>query len=623
MMQQIEISCPAWDTFKDRLIYPVSPEHREAVARWPYIEHILSDSKINDTDGRYKCTECNESLIPKRGSKRRWHFAHYSGSSCKATNDSIEISSDISKTGGESNNHKQAKFVLFELLKHKQPITIVGSKCKTSHCNTFLPGATIKHLENDTVHMEYTIPKSEFRADIAVVNNGNIRYIFEILHTSETKTDRPDPWFEITASVILDKAATARIDEYLVLKDSKAFLCGDCPQISASKIVVSGNECDRNQEQSRITSKITRHKMQIDQRPPQSLLSINPDNFEMFLRAINSGNARECEYFIRKGIDFSMYKNRIFDLAFDCNNFRLCDIMVNSGLFRDAKYEILPLLLKVIRQKDHTKCKYLMSIDVNINMNMNEPLRLALSVGCTNIILLLLRNGADYQMYKDNLIIHAHKAQNPELDDFILQNNLSLDISNKDLIINAIRNGNVEDCRCIIQMGADLNVTDSNGFGLAQIAISLGNNDMTDLLLSNGAPLLINPRPLNVTIESLDIWVLLLFTSSAVTNDQIHKLLELASENSHLRLLKALAHRNINLSYRHANGYTPLIYSIINNKVDVALFLLDHDTNPLYEIRYRGKKMNALQIARNYMRDSFDALNAKYQKITASRNIKS
>jgi len=147
-------------------------------------------------DKTYKCVDCSQRVLLKKGTIRRAHFSHYS-----STN-----TCSYYEHPNESQMHKDAKYKLAERLNNKFPITI-NTCCSKCLC---MPGAfddlKIEYLDGDNSIVEYRDPGNRWVADVALINNGKIRYIFEIKHTHATITNvRPEPWFEFTTEEIFEE----------------------------------------------------------------------------------------------------------------------------------------------------------------------------------------------------------------------------------------------------------------------------------------------------------------------------------------------------------------------------------------------------------------------------------
>lgn len=144
-------------------------------------------------DKSYKCAECDQRVILRKGEIRRPHFAHYSKRECS-----------YYEHPNESQIHKDAKYRMAEILKKKSDISI-GWQCQNAKCiGSNYNETSIIYKEGDGVIIEYRNPEGKYIADIALINNGKPRYIFEIKNTHATTTPRPEPWFEIDAKELFE-----------------------------------------------------------------------------------------------------------------------------------------------------------------------------------------------------------------------------------------------------------------------------------------------------------------------------------------------------------------------------------------------------------------------------------
>ena len=231
----LEISSPAYDIFTGHIVYPISPSARTAISNFKFIRYILGDNKSTQDGKRYKCLKCNELVYPKRGTIKRWYFAHYPHSKCM--DETIKLHGD-----GESNNHKLAKYMLYDLLLNKIPINILGCKCSNSYCANRNHDTNIQYSITDEIKLEYKFSTGDLRCDVALL--GCIQYLFEVYNTSKTKTMRIDPWFEIHAKEIIQKYENGDFN-LIYLHDIKHYLCDNCDQEERNyKNLVISNTCD-------------------------------------------------------------------------------------------------------------------------------------------------------------------------------------------------------------------------------------------------------------------------------------------------------------------------------------------------------------------------------------------
>ena len=178
-------------------------------------EYCLPCNAVKDL--KYTCPGCGEPVIPKKGDVRIHHFAHKSGErDCK-----------FYDHPGEGEIHKLVKHMIADLLRKKK-IKKVVTKCSyrdaNNGCNNLNGQCRIhvseKHVnygifetydhlinyeEGDEIITEYRV-NEKCIVDVALINNGRLKYVFEICDTHKTTRDEtPEPWFEIDAKQFLEK----------------------------------------------------------------------------------------------------------------------------------------------------------------------------------------------------------------------------------------------------------------------------------------------------------------------------------------------------------------------------------------------------------------------------------
>jgi hypothetical protein len=144
----------------------------------------------------YKCIDCEQKVIFRKGTIRKVHFAHYS-----PTNTCTYY-----EHPNESQLHKDAKLKIAEWLKSKQKIEIYSScpQCSVVPGSDECDETSIEYKDRDEVIIEYRDPSNKYVADVALINGGKVRYIFEVKHTHATTTNvRPEPWYEFTTDRIM------------------------------------------------------------------------------------------------------------------------------------------------------------------------------------------------------------------------------------------------------------------------------------------------------------------------------------------------------------------------------------------------------------------------------------
>ncbi len=148
--------------------------------------------KFADKKNKYKCPECEIDVIFKKGKIKIPHFAH------KVS----EIKCTFYDKPSESQIHKEAKILMKSILDNKKDLMFYR-KCTDCDHTKYI---TIKYNENTKAVIEYKFNYNDSNksADVALIDDNNIKYIFEICYKNKTnETNRPEPWFEIDAVFLI------------------------------------------------------------------------------------------------------------------------------------------------------------------------------------------------------------------------------------------------------------------------------------------------------------------------------------------------------------------------------------------------------------------------------------
>lgn len=169
---------------------------------------------------KYKCPDCNEVLIFKKGSIVIPHFSHKSNSKCTYYDHP-----------SESQIHKDAKNKLAQWLQDKKPLRL---KTKCSSCNGPCKNKKIKYKENDKVVVEYISSCKKYIADVAIINDDNVRYVLEVTNTHRTIDNaaevRPEPWFDISADEIVNIDFDKEKVKLNCIRTDCSRFCNDCKE---------------------------------------------------------------------------------------------------------------------------------------------------------------------------------------------------------------------------------------------------------------------------------------------------------------------------------------------------------------------------------------------------------
>ena len=156
--------------------------------------------KIANKINKYKCPFCEKDVIFRNGKIKQPHFAHYkSDNPCS-----------YYEKPNETQVHKDAKLLMKTLLDNKNKILFYREcyECLLEENTIFEYKITDNdYNENTIASMEYRFNynNSNRSADVALVENKDIKYIFEICYKNKTKEEnRPEPWFEINSEKLIN-----------------------------------------------------------------------------------------------------------------------------------------------------------------------------------------------------------------------------------------------------------------------------------------------------------------------------------------------------------------------------------------------------------------------------------
>jgi len=178
---------------------------------------------------KYKCPSCDKDVSFKKGPIKKPHFAH-----CKSDNPCFYYDKP-----SETQIHKDAKMLMKSLLDNKKKISITRecNNCQQRNCG-YNEGLHYdvyeEYNENTKAFIEYKFiyNNSKKSADVALVENEKIKYIFEICYKNKTKEEnRPEPWAEINAEDLINKINSGEIideDENISIKCIRSYKCNQC-----------------------------------------------------------------------------------------------------------------------------------------------------------------------------------------------------------------------------------------------------------------------------------------------------------------------------------------------------------------------------------------------------------
>jgi hypothetical protein len=258
----------------------------------------------------YKCPDCDEDLILRRGKKLAPHFAHFAKK--------VERPCYYYHKPSESQIHKDAKQLLKTLLERKVFITIVR-RCQ--ECDMMIASDSYPDDETDefTVYTEYKFEhnKSIKSADVALIyNKKSSSIIFEIYQTHRTaEKDRPEPWYEINAKDLIIQANT---NDEIQIDCCRLMDCETCKQRKEEQKRLDNiqRELQRKRETQRrlanIQRELQRKKEEEKKREELRIKQVYKNYRRIVLNIIGKNRGEICKRYIResngsKGINLTTY----------------------------------------------------------------------------------------------------------------------------------------------------------------------------------------------------------------------------------------------------------------------------------------------------------------------------
>jgi len=185
--------------------------------------------KIANKLFQYICNDCKKDVILKKGQILQPHFAHKNLGNCYYYDRPTE-----------SQIHRDAKDLMKHLLDSRKKI-VFTRKCNSTVRSWFCQKDQTILIDNkDTkAFIEHIFQYNNAKkiADIALIENNKIKFIFEICHTHKTnEKDRPEPWFEIKAKDFIESVNLSNCtDDKINIRCIRSFSCKKCDEFKKKK----------------------------------------------------------------------------------------------------------------------------------------------------------------------------------------------------------------------------------------------------------------------------------------------------------------------------------------------------------------------------------------------------
>lgn len=200
--------------------------------------------KIANKKNKYKCPECEKNVIFRNGKIKQPHFAHY-----KSDNPCTYY-----ERPSESQIHKEAKMIMKTLLINKESIYIYRKcmYCKDDDEVLFIFDEDYNDEMKAIIEYKFNYNDSLKSADVALIQNNKLIYIFEICYKNKTREEnRPEPWFEINAVELINLVNNRDIkDNFEIECIRNNYKCGRCQDEEKIKLKREKEDNNRRIETS-------------------------------------------------------------------------------------------------------------------------------------------------------------------------------------------------------------------------------------------------------------------------------------------------------------------------------------------------------------------------------------
>ncbi|XP_034933648.1 putative ankyrin repeat protein RF_0381 [Chelonus insularis] len=334
------------------------------------------------------------------------------------------------------------------------------------------------------------------------------------------------------------------------------------------------------------------------------LIQSNTEDHEVFLKDVQNNitegdwniihidtkNESDCHYLFEKSIEdnctviFAM-KLMIVDAN---DSSRQLVLYLN-------KVDCL-LLCRAIKEKDMKMIKMYLNFNLDINAR-NEasetPLHVAVDLGMSDVVDLLISNGADVNASNEHRRVPLHSAvinANSTIFDILIKNQAKLNEKDDEArtpLHYAVDTGNMEFVNILLKRGANCNLKDSCKNAPLHLAVEQNNLDMIKAFLNFNLD--INARnnagetPLHVSVKSRKKNIVDLLISNGAdvnaSNKQRQVPLHSAVKEYNLKILDTLLKNQVNFDKQDREGQTPLHLAVGAENLDAVDMFLKKGVN--------------------------------------------
>jgi hypothetical protein len=180
--------------------------------------------KIASKENKYKCPSCDKDVIFRKGKIKQSHYAHK-----KSDNPCYYYDRP-----SDSQIHKDSKMLMKMLLDNKTNMAFYRkcyNYCEDPDYIFEITPDTYNDSTTAIIEYKFQYNNSNRSADVALVENNNIKYIFEICYKNKTKEEnRPEPWVEIDAETFINNINSNETNSEILIECKREHKCRVCEE---------------------------------------------------------------------------------------------------------------------------------------------------------------------------------------------------------------------------------------------------------------------------------------------------------------------------------------------------------------------------------------------------------
>ena len=250
-------------------------------------------------------------------------------------------------------------------------------------------------------------------------------------------------------------------------------------------------------------------------------------------------------------------------------------------------------LYNAVRYDDINKTRSLINKGADVNAGKVPPLITASFKSNTEIVRMLLENGADTEVENQHGVTPLHWAAekgNDDIAEMLIEHGADVNHQSKNggnPLVSAAMKGNLKIAKMLVEKGADIETENKHGITPLYWAAEKAHEDIAELLIEHGAN--VNHRTDNGSTPlsgaafggNIKIVNMLLEKGANVNDENEHGVTPLfwAAEKGFEEIAESLINHGADVNYRSDSKSTPLSEAAFGGKVNIVNMLLEKGAN--------------------------------------------